>query len=159
MSNGLFSTLDENALYFSRSDPSEIFGTFISHEFELEERNWPTAEHYYQAMKFQETEIQEAIRTSDSPKKARKMGRSRLRKIRKDWRQVKVVFMTRALYTQCKQYPFLSEKLLDTGEQLLVENSQFDYFWGCGRDKRGDNHYGQVLMNVRNKLRQEREAD
>jgi predicted NAD-dependent protein-ADP-ribosyltransferase YbiA (DUF1768 family) len=38
---------------------------------------------------------------------------------------------------------------------MLVESSNYDYFWGCGRDRRGENMYGKVLMNVREKLREE----
>jgi len=46
----------------------------------------------------------------------------------------------------------MKQALLDTQEEQLVENSQYDYFWGCGRDRRGDNHYGKVLMGIRSKL-------
>jgi predicted NAD-dependent protein-ADP-ribosyltransferase YbiA (DUF1768 family) len=43
--------------------------------------------------------------------------------------------------------------LLATGDRQIVETSQYDYFWGCGRDTRGYNHYGQILMDVRGRLR------
>ena len=49
----------------------------------------------------------------------------------------------------------LAEALLATGDNPIVENDQYDYYWGCGRDRRGDNTYGKVLMDVREKLRQE----
>lgn len=70
---------------------------------------------------------------------------------------MKVVFLTRALYTKCRTYPEISDKLLQTKQQKLVENSLYDYYWGCGRDRRGENMYGQVLMNVRNKLAEEQQ--
>lgn len=155
VSNGLFPDLDANAVYFSRADVNEDFGTFSRHSFFLEDRDWPSVEHYFQAMKFEAEQDQEKIRTADHPRKARKMGRSRLRKLRRDWRKVKTVYMTRAVYTKCKAHPEIAEKLLATGDKKLVENSQYDYFWGCGRDRRGDNQYGKVLMNVREKLRSE----
>jgi ribA/ribD-fused uncharacterized protein len=106
-------------------------------------------------MKFDNQAYQETIRCADHPKKARKLGRNRFRSIRKDWRDVKVVYMTRAVYTMCRTYPDIATKLLTTGSNRLVENSQYDYFWGCGRDRRGDNHFGKVLMNVRDKLHTE----
>lgn len=155
MSDNLFPQLDESHHYFSRSDVSEDFGTFSRHAIELEGREWPSLEHYYQAMKFESEAEQEKIRSAGHPRKARRMGRSRLRKRRRDWRKVKRVFMTRALYIKCKTYPPIAEKLLATGSQPLVENSQYDYFWGCGRDRRGSNHYGRILMGVREKLREE----
>ncbi len=155
MSNGLFPQLDENHLYFSRSDVNEDFGTCSRHGFELEGREWPSVEHYYQAMKFESEAVQEKIRGAEHPRKARRLGGSRLRKRRKDWKKFKRVYMTRALYTKCKTYPPIARKLLDTGQRTLVENSQYDYFWGCGRDRRGNNYYGKILMNVREKLRSE----
>lgn len=39
---------------------------------------------------------------------------------------------------------------------MLMENSQYDYYWGCGRDRLGHNAYGKVLINVRKKLREEK---
>ena len=155
MGNGLFPEYDETAIYFSRSDVEEDFGTFSKHPFNLEDKEWPSVEHYFQAMKFDDVDYQETIRRAPHPKKARKMGRSRFKKIRRDWKQTKTVFMTRAVYTKCKAHPEIAEKLLATEDRKLVENSQYDYFWGCGRDRRGLNTYGQVLMNVRTKLSEE----
>ena len=66
--------------------------------------------------------------------------------------------MTRGIYVRCRTHPELAEALLDTGDTKIVENSNFDYFWGCGRDRRGENRYGKVLMNVRARLREERAA-
>lgn len=155
MRNGLFPEEDLNSYYFSRADVNEDFGTFSKHGFFLEDKEWPSVEHYYQAMKFSAKQDQEKIRQATHPKQARKWGRSRLRKLRKDWSKVKVVYMTRAVYTKCKTHPEIAEKLLATGDTKLVENSQYDYFWGCGRDRRARNQYGKVLMSVRAKLREE----
>ncbi len=155
MSNGLFPDLDVLNHYFSRSDVNEVFGSFSRHSFELEGREWPSVEHYYQAMKFESEAEREKIRLAPHPKKARRMGRSRLRSIRKDWKQVKRVYMTRALWTKCKTYPEIAQKLLATGDLVLLESSQYDYYWGCGRDRRGNNYFGKALMGVRQKLREE----
>lgn len=155
MSSGLFPDLDADNLYLSRSDVNEPLGTFSRHGFFLEDREWPSVEHYYQAMKFLAPEEQEKVRSAKHPRKARKWGRSRFRKLRKDWSKVKVVYMTRAVYTKCKAHPEIAQKLLATGDKNLLESSQYDYFWGCGRDRRGNNQYGRILMNVRSKLRQE----
>jgi ribA/ribD-fused uncharacterized protein len=63
--------------------------------------------------------------------------------------------MTRAVYTKCRSHEDVARRLLDTGNKILVESNQFDYFWGCGRDRRGHNTYGKVLMDVRQRLREE----
>jgi ribA/ribD-fused uncharacterized protein len=61
--------------------------------------------------------------------------------------------MTRAVYLKCRTHPEVAQQLLQTGQRRLVENSQYDYYWGCGRDGRGFNTFGEVLMDVRDKLR------
>lgn len=153
--NGLFPEEDQNAYFFSRSDQDEPLGTHFAQDFILDGATWPSAEHYYQAMKFEDSSQREKIRHCEDPRKARKLGRSRFKKLRKDWKQVKTTVMSRALYTRCKTHPQAYQALMATDNQRLVENSSYDYFWGCGRDRRGDNHYGNVLMKVRNKLLEE----
>ena len=45
------------------------------------------------------------------------------------------------------------EVLLKTGDAVLVEQSPYDMYWGCGRDGRGENHLGLLLMETRANLR------
>lgn len=152
MANGLFPEIDEDAIFLSRSDPNEGLGTFSKHGFELENLTWPSVEHYFQAMKFTDPGVQEKIRAAAHPKLARKLGRSRFKRLRSDWAQVKEVVMTRGIYIKCRTHNDIAEQLMATAPNKLIENSQYDYFWGCGRDRRGNNAFGKVLMNVRTKL-------
>mgnify|MGYP000025746042 CR=1 FL=1 len=153
----LFPEQDENTHYFRRNDIDEVLGTFSEHSFKLDGAEWASVEHYFQASKFAEQDAAhaDAIRSSSSAKQARKLGRKNRLGMRKDWAAVKRVMMTRAVYTKCKTYPEVAEALLATGDARLVENSQYDYIWGCGRDRRGENLYGKVLMDVRAKLNEE----
>ena len=150
----LFQTHDEDSLYLSMYDTTEALSRWADMPFELDEREWPTVEHYYQAMKFSDDALQEKIIDCTSPAKAHKFATHWLRKfkVRSDWNKVKTTIMTRAIYIKCRTHAEVAQKLITTAEQTIVENSQFDYFWGCGRDKRGNNYYGKVLMNVRLKL-------
>jgi len=146
---------EHNPIFLSRSDTNAPLASFSRYGFELEGVEWPSVEHYFQAMKFEDPAYREKIRAARHPKQARRLGRTRFKKIRQDWSTLRRVVMTRAIYTRGRTHESIASALLSTGDKQLVENSQYDYFWGCGRDRRGHNTYGQVLMDVRNKLREE----
>lgn len=145
----------ENDLFLSRTDPNNRLGTYAALSFELEGKVWPTVEHYFQGMKFADEAWQETVRAATSPAQARKLGRKRHKSFRRDWKKVRDTVMTRGVYVRCRAHPELAQELLDTDGRKIVENSNFDYYWGCGRDRRGHNRYGIILMNVRAKLREE----
>jgi ribA/ribD-fused uncharacterized protein len=155
MTAGLFEEENVNDIFFSRHDESELLGSASTHPFTLEDQQWSTAEHYYQAMLFDNPKIQAKILSLPSAKSVEKFTKWRLLQKKKGWKKLRQVLMTRAIYTKCKTYPEVAERLLATGDKKLVENSAYDYFWGCGRDRRADNTYGKVLMNVRKKLKEE----
>ena len=151
----IFPQLDEDAIFLSQSDTANMLSSYSHHGFTLDGAEWPSVAHYFHAMKFEDETYREKIRQASHPKKAKKLGRSRFNKIRKDWKKVKTTAMTRAVYTKCRTHADVAEMLLETDNRMLIENNSYDYFWGCGRDRRGENYYGKVLMNVRNKLREE----
>ncbi|WP_428036839.1 hypothetical protein [Amphritea sp.] len=45
--------------------------------------------------------------------------------------------------------------LLDTGEIDIADVTQYDYFWDSGHDMRSNNAFGKMLMEIRDKLREE----
>jgi len=151
----LFSDHQSDAIYFSMDDATELMARNSPHPFQLDGQLWPTIEHYYQAMKYEGTENFERVHSAKTAAEAKAIGNARFKKKRKDLKHVRTTLMTRAVYTQAKTYKAVAGRIIQTEEVKLVENSQFDYYWGCGRDHRGDNHYGQVIMNVRAKLTQE----
>lgn len=154
----LFETPDEKGRFFSRLDPDELLGSHCATAFHLDDRDWPTVEHYVQAMQFEDLSCQERIRLAPTPAAATSAARWMFfRRRRKGWKTSRTVYMTRAVYTRCRTHQASAEALLDTGDEKLIENSQYDYFWGCGRDKRGENQYGKVLESVRQRLRDEME--
>lgn len=156
----IFDSIGEDGVFFSRKDPDELLGTYSDHSILLDEAHWPTVEHYFQAMQFVKPQNQTRIQAVPSPGAAAKAARwAWLSGRRKDWKQTQIAFMTRGVYIKCKSYPDVEAALLDTGDARLVENSQYDYFWGCGRDKRGHNHYGEMLMRIRTRLREERNGE
>lgn len=144
----------ENAVLFSRFDLEHPLATVSSPGFELEGRAWPTAEHYYQFSKQKDAGYAEKILQTPDPLQANKMGNQWLRRKRPDFKTVRILLMTRALYSKAIQNQEVKEFLLDTEDKLIAEVSQYDPFWGISRDQRGLNQLGKVWMDIRAKIRE-----
>ncbi len=141
--------------YLSRSDVNHSLSSYSRLGFELDGAEWPSVEHYYQGMKFEDGELRELVRTTEHPAKAVKLANANKGMVRKDWPQIREIMMTRAVYIKCRTHEAVASTLLATGDQQIIESSQYDYYWGCGRDGRGHNAFGKVLMAVRDKLLEE----
>lgn len=74
-------------------------------------------------------------------------------KIRQDWNDIKDGIMLNVLREKFKQNPHLKEKLLKTGNTILVEHTKNDNYWGDGGDGTGENMLGKLLMKVREEMR------
>jgi hypothetical protein len=140
--------------FYGTRDEYGCFSNFSPHGFELDGFYWPTSEHYFQAQKFAGTPHAEQIRKVKTPKDAAKMGRDRKRPLRSDWEQVKDDIMKKVVLCKFKTHADIRQVLLSTDNQLIVENSPTDYYWGCGVDGSGKNRLGLILMEVRDILRE-----
>jgi N-glycosidase YbiA len=139
--------------FYSTRDEYGCFSNFSYHGFELDGAYWPTSEHYFQAQKFPNTPHGDQIRQAKTPKEAANMGRDRKRPLRQDWEQVKDGIMRNAVLRKFEIHADIREILLATADEEIVENAPGDYYWGCGKDGSGKNMLGQILMEVREILR------
>ena len=152
----IFNPLPGDALFLDRQDPREPLAAYSRHGFDLDGDHWPSVEHYFQAMKFDDPLLRQKVRNAPHPREAAGIARRYFWKVRRDWKKIRRVVMTRATYIKCRTHPDVAATLLATDDRALVEQSLYDHYWGCGRDQRGENHYGKVLMDVRRRLREER---
>jgi len=145
-------------IYFYKvNDPYGCFSNFSPHWVHLRGTDWPTVEHYYQAQKFVGTvdaALVAVIHAAQTPEQAAALGRDRTRQVRPDWARVKAQVMRDAVLKKFLTHTDIQAILISTGEHPIVENSQTDYYWGCGGDKNGQNHLGKILMSVRQEIRQ-----
>lgn len=131
---------------------------------------FPTVEHAFAAAKLdpnggvhdRDTVLEEMriIAAAESPGAAKKLGRRRTWNgkpfMRADWDTVKETLILELLRRKFA-IPRLREKLLATGDALLVEgNNHGDRIWGMVENAgvfRGRNMLGEMLMCVREELR------
>jgi ribA/ribD-fused uncharacterized protein len=146
--------------FYSTNDDYGAFSNFSAHGFKLDGVWWPTSEHYFQAQKFAGTNdpYMKEIREAKSPMIAARLGRSRKVKLRRDWESAKDAVMRRAVLKKFETHAEIRDLLLNTGDEKLIEKTTDDYYWGVGTNGAGKNRLGQILMEVRQILR-ERPSD
>ena len=142
--------------FWGRTKPDPTywpFSNFYPAAFKVNGVWYSTSEHYYQAMKFLDPKWHEHIRSQPTPRLAANEGRRTDLPIREDWEDVKINIMYDALVYKFTSRPDLRALLLSTGEANIIEDSPYDYIWGCGKDGTGKNHLGRLLMLVRHNFR------
>lgn len=147
--------MNESIKFYHLNQPYGCFSNFAPYAISLKGKIWPTSEHYFQAQKFADTPHEEAVRQTQTPREAFNMGRDRQLPCRPDWFAVRDEVMREALYAKFTQHPNLTATLLATGDAPLIEHTSNDRYWGDGGDGTGINRLGQLLMELRDRLRQE----
>ncbi len=137
--------------YGSKDKQYGCFSNFSRYGFELDGLWWVTNEHYFQSQKFItiDPDWAKLIRIAKTPREAAKKGRNRSHPLRKDWEEVKDKIMFKGVLRKFETHTVIRQVLLDTGDLEIVENSPYDYYWGCGSDGTGKNKLGKILMEVR----------
>ena len=121
-------------------------------------KTWVTVEHIFQAAKTLDENIREQIRLAPTPGIAKQMGRKV--HLRSDWEQIKQDIMLKSVRLKFRLSPGLKEQLLSTKDAVLIEgNTWHDNVWGdcrCSKcqEIKGENLLGQILMQVREELKE-----
>jgi ribA/ribD-fused uncharacterized protein len=121
-------------------------------KFTLDSKEWPSVEHYVQAMKYPEfPEYQEQIRVAANVNSAVKLGETKdpSKPVRVDWKQQREAIMRAAVNAKLEQNKAIQDLLLDTYPRPLIFADGTDSFFGYGRTKQGKNKLGQMLMVYR----------
>ncbi len=115
---------------------------------------YPCAESAFQASKLMDNTERKRF-VSYSRDKARMVG-SRITPY-EGWEDKKLTVMETLLKEKFLQYPELRRKLLETGERKLIAgNKKGQTFWGTDLTTwEGQNHLGEILMNIRTMIIEE----
>ena len=116
-------------------------------------QTWPSVEHYFQAAKFAEVpEFQDQFMKLETGAEARKVGNEPSYPARGDWVTVKDRVMKAAVTAKFRQNLPLLSVLQATGDREIQYVST-DSYWGIGKNKKGENKLGRLLMTVREELK------
>ena len=115
---------------------------------------YSTVEHAYQSLKFIDTapEIAKQIRECLSSHEAQKIAFANRDKQHQNWDNIKVDIMEELLHAKLEQNPYVKQKLLQTKDYAICEDSPKDAFWGIGPNRDGRNELGKLWMKLRAEL-------
>lgn len=117
--------------------------------------SFPTAEHAYQYGKFRGEDTRKWAMEAPKPHLLAILAHGLFAwDIVENWHSIKLLRMYRILKVKFSD-PELRDKLLDTENSILIENSKSDSFWGIGRDGKGRNRLGKMLLRVRDQIKKE----
>lgn len=137
-----------------------FLSNFYPSPIDFKKETWKTVEHLFQAAKTYDKSAQEEIRNAPTPGDAKFLGRRVA--LRPDWNDVKRKVMAKFVRLKFKQNSDIKEKLLRTGNALIIEgNTWHDNIWGvciCARcdKKEGQNLLGKILMEARTEITREK---
>jgi ribA/ribD-fused uncharacterized protein len=108
---------------------------------------FPSTEHAFQAAKTLNLDDRKRIANLSTPGKAKREGRKL--KLQPNWDKIKVGIMDFILRVKFQKGTVLAQKLIDTGNEDLIEGNDWaDTFWGkCGGV--GHNMLGELLVKIR----------
>lgn len=110
---------------------------------------WPTATHAFEAAKFENEGIRQAIQSARSPEAARAIAQQHAAAIHLDWEVIWSLILERVLTAKLVQHEAIQQALLSTRERALLFNSPHDAHLGCGPDWQGENAVGTIWMELR----------
>ena len=146
--------------FFSTSSEYSFLSNFYIAPITIEGEEWQTTEAFYQAAKFTDEAHRAAIRAASTPGKTKALGRSRVGFVGSSvWLGPEGAFLGRrdevmaiAIRAKFTQHEELRRALIETGTRKLVEANIRDPYWGCGKNGRGCNRLGVMLMELRDEL-------
>ena len=149
----------EITFYRSNEKPYGVFSNLYRRPFVFEGREYPTAEHAYQAGKASKEAVREWILNAPSPALVAMAAHGLYTwDIVPNWSQIKFNRMRQVLRAKFAQHEDLRELLLSTGDARLVEvgraNNAVNRTWGEVNGK-GLNMLGVLLMELRAEFRKE----
>jgi ribA/ribD-fused uncharacterized protein len=153
---------------YDRPEPECCLQQWYPSPFSADEKQFHTAEQYmmyHKALLMGDTEVADRIAATDTPAKAKQLGREVRNFQQKIWDDNCDRVVEEGNYAKFEQNEQLKTVLLGTGQRALVETSPNDRLWGIGfnsedaegnEDKWGQNKLGKALERARERLRKDK---
>ena len=159
----------EPILFSSSEEAANEYRDFSNaspHAVTIDGTQYPTVEHYYQAMKateFGDADMLKKIIKTKTAKAVKSAGKKVQNFNQEVWDAKKEEFMRKGVRAKFVQHPAIQTKLLETGDKLIGFADARDTFWAIGTSLstekakvpskwRGENRLGKLLMELRDEF-------
>jgi ribA/ribD-fused uncharacterized protein len=156
-------TTDTHVLFWSG-----IYSQWYPASFSVNGVRYNCAEQYMMAEKareFNDTAALAKIMATDDPREQKALGRTVKGFDEARWNKIAKEVVYEASMAKFLSDPKLKQKLLDTGDRMIVEASPKDKIWGIGlgeddprcldpKQWKGTNWLGECLMRARESIKQ-----
>ncbi len=143
--------------------PYGWLGNMSPYKVYFQGKEWRTTEALFQAMRFEDVKIKEAIRLEKSPMGAKfKAKKHKDKMVINPMGNIDKTNMETCVKLKLKQHPDLKKMLIETRSSLIYEdvstrkNRGSSLFWGAVLNEDGsldgENVLGKIWMDERNKL-------
>ena len=143
-------------------EPHGWLGNMSPYPVDFEGKQFRTTEALFQSLRFQNEEVIEAIRAEKSPMAAKFAAKKHKKgMVVEPLSESDVENMKLCLKLKVEQHPELRDRLLATGDAVIIEDCTkrkrgSGLFWGAGLDDGswiGQNTLGKLWMEIRHGLR------
>jgi ribA/ribD-fused uncharacterized protein len=159
--------------FFSKEPENKEFSSFYDTTFKLDDVEYKNAEQAFQAIRaktFGDDESFKKILKSKSAQSAKSFG-NKIEKFDEEvWNAQRDNVMRSILRAKFSQNPTIRKQLLDSGNGMIANADPRENYWGIGTSAgtsiaknpakwKGKNMMGKLLMELRDELRAEDDAD
>jgi ribA/ribD-fused uncharacterized protein len=146
-------TITDESVYFY-TPRFYVFDNFSAYTIDIWGKEFATGEHAYQWKKFSvlNPDIAQKILDAKSPHAAKKISDAHAAVVDSSWHREKMSVMEEILRAKITQHENVRNKLTETGQKDILENSPVDSYWGIGKDGKGENVLGKLWMQLREEL-------
>ncbi len=132
------------------------FSPYTAHAIELNGTVYPTVEHAYQCLRYEDDKIIEEILSAPSPVRAWETSSKYKHLQLPDFRERKLEVMKMLMRLKAQQHDDVKKALLESGDKVIVKHiftyPPGDGFWDDGENGKGLNHMGKMWMEIREEL-------
>lgn len=140
-----------NNVYFAWNE-YENLSNFSAHQIEYQDILFPSCEHLYHYLRYDDINIQNEILRARSPYLAHKISQKYKISQIKDFSELKVKIMKKIFLLKIEQHKDVLLTLFNSNNNLIIKQHPLDFYWWVWSDNSWKNTMWKLWKEVRSEL-------